>query len=254
MPIIAPATLPTDRPIYRESAPQMRERLRIMFLAYMANQPAFAGLNPFFAGADFADGWKLAAAAATNVKDHDTREAARMDTGLTEQEALAACRPRCQSLFYAVRQAWPLTDPNGKATQAAKLKEFGQDKYEVARDDPARMVALIEQAAIAYATPGYAALLAPKGWLADPQQKALTDAAKALAAAGATHGHQSGVNAGDAGAYYLAQNQVSVIPATGTGTDRFEQTLVDAELLSTTSTYFDLAADGTATPAGDPCP
>ena len=54
--------------------------------------------------------------------------------------------------------------------------------------------------------------------------------------------------------YYLAQNQVVVIPATGVGADRFEQTLVDAQLLESTSTYFDLAADGTVTPTGDPCP
>lgn len=54
--------------------------------------------------------------------------------------------------------------------------------------------------------------------------------------------------------YYLAQNQTSVIPATGSGPDRFEQTLVDAELLKTTSTYFDLDADGTVTTTGDPCP
>ncbi|HUS42135.1 MAG TPA: type II secretion system protein [Ilumatobacteraceae bacterium] len=54
--------------------------------------------------------------------------------------------------------------------------------------------------------------------------------------------------------YYLAQNQVALIPATGVGPDRFEQTLVDAQLLKTTSTYFDLADDGTVTPTGDPCP
>jgi prepilin-type N-terminal cleavage/methylation domain-containing protein len=54
--------------------------------------------------------------------------------------------------------------------------------------------------------------------------------------------------------YYLAQNQVSVIPATGAGPDRFELTLVDAQLLATTSSYFDLAEDGTVTTTGDPCP
>jgi general secretion pathway protein G len=54
--------------------------------------------------------------------------------------------------------------------------------------------------------------------------------------------------------YYLAQNQVDVIPATGAGPDRFEQTLVDAQLLKSTSSYFDLAEDGTVTATGDPCP
>ncbi len=53
---------------------------------------------------------------------------------------------------------------------------------------------------------------------------------------------------------YLAQNQVATIPATGTGPNQFEQTLVDAELLKTTSTFFDLAADGTVTSSGEPCP
>ena len=54
--------------------------------------------------------------------------------------------------------------------------------------------------------------------------------------------------------YYFAQNQVDVIPATGVGPDRFEQTLVDAQLLATTSTYFDVSQDGTVSPTGDPCP
>ena len=54
--------------------------------------------------------------------------------------------------------------------------------------------------------------------------------------------------------YYLAQNQVVEIPAAGVGADRFEQTLVDAQLLKSTSVYFDLAEDGTVTTTGDPCP
>jgi general secretion pathway protein G len=54
--------------------------------------------------------------------------------------------------------------------------------------------------------------------------------------------------------YYLAQNQMDTIPATGTGPDQFERTLVDAELIKSTSSYFDVAADGTVTATGNPCP
>ena len=43
---------------------------------------------------------------------------------------------------------------------------------------------------------------------------------------------------------YLAQNQVAAIPASGVGDDRFEQTLVDAELLKQVSTLYDLDATG----------
>lgn len=53
--------------------------------------------------------------------------------------------------------------------------------------------------------------------------------------------------------YYLAQNQVTLIPATGTGPDRFERTMVAAQLLKSTSVYFDLNADGTVTTTGAPC-
>jgi hypothetical protein len=52
---------------------------------------------------------------------------------------------------------------------------------------------------------------------------------------------------------YLAQNQVSVIPGTGVGPDRFEQTLVDAQLLAATSTEFEVSENGAVTATGEPC-
>lgn len=54
---------------------------------------------------------------------------------------------------------------------------------------------------------------------------------------------------------YLAQNQLLVIPPTGlpTDDDRFEQTLVDAGLLKTTSSLYDLAADGAVSVDGTRC-
>ena len=206
MPVVPPATLPNDRPLFfRESAPLMRERLRVMGLNFGPLQSKFAELNPLFDGPEFAAGLALAADAATKVKDFDTRVAARMETTHSEDDALAACRPRCQALFYAVRQAWPATAPHGKAAQEAKLKEFGQDKYAAAREQPARMVALIEQASLAVAD--HTATLAAHGWGA-PQQAALVAAGQALSAASAVQGHQGGLNATEAGAYYLAQNQL----------------------------------------------
>ncbi len=208
MPVAPPTTLPSNRALYRESAPAMRERLRVLALNFPSHQSAFAALNPLFVGAGFGAGLALAAKNAEQVRDFDSRVAAGQQATYAEADALAACRPRCQGLFYAVRQAWPATGPGGKATQAARLKEFGQDKYAVAREVPAQMAALIEQAALAYATPGYAAALAAVGWLADPQQKALTTAAQTLRNAAAQQGRQSGVNAEDAGTYYLAQNQL----------------------------------------------
>ena len=55
--------------------------------------------------------------------------------------------------------------------------------------------------------------------------------------------------------YYMATNAVQAIPATGApDDDRFERTLVTAELLQAPSKYHNLAADGTVTSTGVPCP
>ena len=52
---------------------------------------------------------------------------------------------------------------------------------------------------------------------------------------------------------YFAQRQVDVIPATGTDVDRYEQTLVDAGFLKSTSVSYDMAEDGTVSTTGRPC-
>ena len=59
----------------------------------------------------------------------------------------------------------------------------------------------------------------------------------------------------DAKDYYMASNRVDAIPATGAAdADRYERTLVAADLLQDVSTYHDVAADGTITSTGVPCP
>ena len=53
---------------------------------------------------------------------------------------------------------------------------------------------------------------------------------------------------------YFAEARASTVPATGTGHDRFERTLVDGGYLRDVSTYHDLDATGAATPEGNsPC-
>jgi prepilin-type N-terminal cleavage/methylation domain-containing protein len=52
---------------------------------------------------------------------------------------------------------------------------------------------------------------------------------------------------------YLAENQVDVIPATGAGGDRFEQTLVDDGLLAEVSGYYDVDTNGVVSTNGEPC-
>jgi prepilin-type N-terminal cleavage/methylation domain-containing protein len=53
---------------------------------------------------------------------------------------------------------------------------------------------------------------------------------------------------------WFAKNQGSTVPPTGVGPDRFEQTLVEAGMIRSTSTYLDLSDDGSLTPAaGSPC-
>ena len=53
---------------------------------------------------------------------------------------------------------------------------------------------------------------------------------------------------------YHAQNGPEPVPATGTGHDRYERTLVDAGLLRAVSSIHDLDADGVVRPEGDsPC-
>ena len=52
---------------------------------------------------------------------------------------------------------------------------------------------------------------------------------------------------------YFARNGVDVLPSTGDDADRYERTLVEAELLGDTSVRFDLRADGGLVPSGDDC-
>jgi len=52
---------------------------------------------------------------------------------------------------------------------------------------------------------------------------------------------------------YLAENQVVVIPESGAGDDRFEQTLVDDGLLAEVSGYYDLDTNGVVSTNGEPC-
>jgi prepilin-type N-terminal cleavage/methylation domain-containing protein len=53
---------------------------------------------------------------------------------------------------------------------------------------------------------------------------------------------------------WFANNQGTVVPATGVGPDRFEQTLVEANLIRSPSTYLDMSDDGSLIPAaGSPC-
>ena len=53
---------------------------------------------------------------------------------------------------------------------------------------------------------------------------------------------------------YMAQEGLDEVPALGTSDDRYELYLVDVGMIKQVSTYFDLAADGTATTNGEPCP
>ena len=52
---------------------------------------------------------------------------------------------------------------------------------------------------------------------------------------------------------YMAQESVDTLPATGTDGDRFERTLVAAELLDEPSTKYDMGADGSVSTTGTPC-
>jgi prepilin-type N-terminal cleavage/methylation domain-containing protein len=53
---------------------------------------------------------------------------------------------------------------------------------------------------------------------------------------------------------WFAKNPGTLVPATGVGPDRYEQTLVEAGMIRTTSTILDLSDDGRLIPAaGSPC-
>jgi prepilin-type N-terminal cleavage/methylation domain-containing protein len=53
---------------------------------------------------------------------------------------------------------------------------------------------------------------------------------------------------------WFAKNPGSTVPATGSGPDRFERTLVEAGIIKSASPYLDLADDGSLTAAaGSPC-
>ena len=53
---------------------------------------------------------------------------------------------------------------------------------------------------------------------------------------------------------WFAKNQEQTVPPTGVGPDRYERTLVEAGVIRSTSTFLDVAGDGSLTPAaGSPC-
>ena len=52
---------------------------------------------------------------------------------------------------------------------------------------------------------------------------------------------------------YFANSGTRTIPASGTGADRFEQELVDAGMLRSASSYYNIDADGVVTTSGTPC-
>jgi hypothetical protein len=59
---------------------------------------------------------------------------------------------------------------------------------------------------------------------------------------------------GGAAEVFFVQHGAATIPATGTGHDRYERTLVDLGLIRADSDLHDLDADGAVTPEGDsPC-
>ena len=59
----------------------------------------------------------------------------------------------------------------------------------------------------------------------------------------------------DASDFFMVENSVDAVPPTGTAdANRFERTLVSAGFLQTVSKYHDLAADGSVTTTGVPCP
>ncbi len=53
---------------------------------------------------------------------------------------------------------------------------------------------------------------------------------------------------------YMAEEHVEMLPGIGTGPNRYELFLVDAQLLTQISTKYDLNEDGTVTSTGAPCP
>ena len=53
---------------------------------------------------------------------------------------------------------------------------------------------------------------------------------------------------------WFANNQGDTVPPTGVGPDRFEQTLVEAGMIRSTSVFLELSDDGQLIPAaGSPC-
>jgi prepilin-type N-terminal cleavage/methylation domain-containing protein len=52
---------------------------------------------------------------------------------------------------------------------------------------------------------------------------------------------------------YMAEENVEMLPGIGTGPNRYELFLVDAQLLTQISTKYDLNEDGTVTSTGAPC-
>ena len=53
---------------------------------------------------------------------------------------------------------------------------------------------------------------------------------------------------------YMARESLAEVPALGSSGDRLGLFLVNVGMIKQVSTYFDLAADGTVSTTGEPCP
>lgn len=198
--IAPPDTLPADRLIAQEPAPAMRQRGRVMLATYEANQAAFAGLNPMFAGSEFSDSARAALQTADGASAYDARVAARDLAFQAEDTAINATFRLLKPLYYAVGQAWPTA-----SEKKTRLHAFGQKYYEAGRRSAGPLLELLNLAIPAAQDSNNADALKVKGW-GDSQLNALTTARAALQAAHETAGRQTGLSGEQAIAYYRAQN------------------------------------------------
>ena len=200
-PITPPADRPTNRLISSETAPETRQRGRVMLLSYEAHQADFTGLNPLFAGVNFGTSARGYLKTADDASAYDTRAAARDQAFQAEDVTRDTAFRLLKPLYYAIGQAWPKA--NEKKTY---LQAFGQKYYEPGRRTAGPLLELLNLALPAALEADNATALAAHGW--GPAQYAALDAARVLLQkAHETAGRQTGLSGEQAIAYYRAQNE-----------------------------------------------
>lgn len=179
---------------YHEADAAMRQEIRTMHGHFTTHQAAFAAFNPEFGGA-FGTDWLAALNTADTTPTGTVRVGELKEDTAEVTSVMEQAQGAVQSLFYFVGRAFP--------HNAGRLKQYGRDTYDAARDSHDKMRTLL-QTAFASATRDHVALAA-KGYT-PAQLAALGTLGTQLTTTNTTQEVKKGTNTEGTDHYLTVQN------------------------------------------------